>query len=181
MRMRFSDWEPIYLGILEDFGFDRSEDEMSVRILKMTTINSDLIDDDEFQLTQHLDRVSAIFQTFADMACIIPAVVRKKRVEREFEETMDCLSSCVDGSNTCWCEDDVFLLCMFRHITQKSRFTRACFPSKEKRATGKVDNLECRLPLRIGSVYRRFQYRRSVKGLAKLNFRMFGLLCSLRL
>ena len=77
------------------------------------------------------------------MACIIPAVVRKKRVERKFEETMDCLSSCVDGSNTCWCEDDVFLLCMFRHITQKSRFTRACLPSKEKRATGKVDNLEC--------------------------------------
>lgn len=46
--MRFSDWEPIYFGILEDFGFDRSEDEMSVRILKMTTVNSDLIDDDEF-------------------------------------------------------------------------------------------------------------------------------------
>ena len=46
--MRFSDWEPIYIGILEDFGFDRSEDEMNVRILKMVTVNSDLIDDDEF-------------------------------------------------------------------------------------------------------------------------------------
>ena len=46
--MRFSDWEPIYISILEDFGFDRSEDEMNVRILKMVTVNSDLIDDDEF-------------------------------------------------------------------------------------------------------------------------------------
>ena len=46
--MRFSDWEPIYIWILEDFGFDRSEDEMNVRILKMVTVNSDLIDDDEF-------------------------------------------------------------------------------------------------------------------------------------
>ena len=46
--MRFSDWEPIYIKILEDFGFDRSEDEMNVRILKMVTVNSDLIDDDEF-------------------------------------------------------------------------------------------------------------------------------------
>ena len=46
--MRFSDWEPVYIKILEDFGFDRSEDEMNVRILKMVTVNSDLIDDDEF-------------------------------------------------------------------------------------------------------------------------------------
>ncbi|MGN0099027.1 MAG: 6-hydroxymethylpterin diphosphokinase MptE-like protein [Candidatus Methanomethylophilaceae archaeon] len=46
--MRFSDWEPLYLEILGDFGFDRSGDEMSVRILKMVTVNSDLIDDDEF-------------------------------------------------------------------------------------------------------------------------------------
>lgn len=46
--MRFSDWEPIYISILEDFGFDRSGDEMNVRILKMVTVNSDLIDDDEF-------------------------------------------------------------------------------------------------------------------------------------
>ena len=46
--MRFSDWEPIYIKILEDFGFDRSGDEMNVRILKMVTVISDMIDDDEF-------------------------------------------------------------------------------------------------------------------------------------
>lgn len=46
--MRFSDWEPMYLEILEDLGFDRNDDEMAVRILKMMTVNSDLIDDEEF-------------------------------------------------------------------------------------------------------------------------------------
>ena len=46
--MRFSEWEPTYLEILSDLGFDRAEDEMCVRILKMATVNSDLIDDDEF-------------------------------------------------------------------------------------------------------------------------------------
>lgn len=46
--MRFSDWEPTYLEILEDLGFDRTSDEMCVRILKQVTMNSDLIDDDEF-------------------------------------------------------------------------------------------------------------------------------------
>ena len=45
--MKFSDWEPIYEEILADFGFSREEDEMCVRILKMMTMNSDLIDDDE--------------------------------------------------------------------------------------------------------------------------------------
>ena len=31
--MEFSEWEPLYLQILADFGFDRSEDEASARIL----------------------------------------------------------------------------------------------------------------------------------------------------
>lgn len=46
--MRFSDWEPTYTEILSDLGFNRSEDEMCVRILKMATVNCHLIDDDEF-------------------------------------------------------------------------------------------------------------------------------------
>jgi len=40
--MDFKDWEPIYLRILTDFGFDRAEDELSVRVLKAVTMNSDL-------------------------------------------------------------------------------------------------------------------------------------------
>ncbi len=31
--MEFSEWEPLYVEILTDFGFDRSEDERSARIL----------------------------------------------------------------------------------------------------------------------------------------------------
>ncbi len=31
--MEFSEWEPLYVEILADFGFDRSEDERSARIL----------------------------------------------------------------------------------------------------------------------------------------------------
>lgn len=45
--MRFSDWEPMYLQILSDFGFDRYDDEMCVRLLKSVTVNSDLISDDD--------------------------------------------------------------------------------------------------------------------------------------
>ena len=40
--MDFSRWEPIYEEILSDFGYDRSQDENSVRILKAVTVNSDL-------------------------------------------------------------------------------------------------------------------------------------------
>ena len=57
--MRFSDWEPVYEEILADFGFDRDEDEMSVRVLKAVTVNSDLIDDDEFG--EHFGPVSTVF------------------------------------------------------------------------------------------------------------------------
>ena len=40
--MDFSRWEPIYEEILSDFGFDRADDENSVRLLKAVTMNSDL-------------------------------------------------------------------------------------------------------------------------------------------
>ena len=40
--MKFSEWEPIYEQILSDLGFDRTEDENSVRILKAVTMGSDL-------------------------------------------------------------------------------------------------------------------------------------------
>lgn len=44
--MQFSEWEPIYEMILSDFGYDRSDDEMSVRVLKASTMNSDIISED---------------------------------------------------------------------------------------------------------------------------------------
>jgi len=45
--MDFSQWEPIYEQILSDFGYDRAEDELSVRVLKAVTMNSDLRSGDE--------------------------------------------------------------------------------------------------------------------------------------
>ncbi len=45
--MDFKRWEPIYEQILDDFGFSRSDDENSVRILKAVTMNSDLRMGDE--------------------------------------------------------------------------------------------------------------------------------------
>ena len=30
--MRYSEWEPLYSGILEDMGYSREEDESSVRV-----------------------------------------------------------------------------------------------------------------------------------------------------
>ncbi|MCL1979287.1 MAG: DUF115 domain-containing protein [Methanomassiliicoccaceae archaeon] len=44
------DWEPIYEEILEEFGYDRSYDESSVRLLKALMMNSDLISDDEISV-----------------------------------------------------------------------------------------------------------------------------------
>lgn len=44
--MKFSQWEPVYRSICEDFGFSPDEDMMSVRILKAVTMNSDLCDED---------------------------------------------------------------------------------------------------------------------------------------
>lgn len=45
--MDFSRWEPIYEDILADFGYDRSEDENTVRILKAVTLSSDLHSGDD--------------------------------------------------------------------------------------------------------------------------------------
>ena len=45
--MRFSEWEPVYLSIIADMGYDRSDDEACVRVLKAVTLNSDLVTEDD--------------------------------------------------------------------------------------------------------------------------------------
>ena len=45
--MRFSEWEPVYLDIIADMGYDRSDDEACVRVLKAVTLNSDLVTEDD--------------------------------------------------------------------------------------------------------------------------------------
>ena len=44
--MEWPEWEPVYLEILSDMGYDRLEDESCVRVLKAVTLNSDLITED---------------------------------------------------------------------------------------------------------------------------------------
>jgi len=56
--MQFNEWEPTYLEILKDMGYDRPSDEASARLLKVLMINSDLIDDDE--LGSLIGRTAAI-------------------------------------------------------------------------------------------------------------------------
>ncbi|MBQ9690006.1 MAG: DNA transporter, partial [Candidatus Methanomethylophilaceae archaeon] len=57
--MDFAEWEPVYEEILADMGYDRSDDEASVRVLKAVTLNSDLISGDEAAETM-ADRVTVI-------------------------------------------------------------------------------------------------------------------------
>lgn len=45
--MKQPEWECFYSKILEDMGYDRSEDEACVRVLKAVTMNSDLVTEDE--------------------------------------------------------------------------------------------------------------------------------------
>lgn len=45
--MQFSEWEPVYNEIIADMGYKRTDDETSVKILKMVTLNSDLMDPDD--------------------------------------------------------------------------------------------------------------------------------------
>ena len=49
--MDLREWEPLYEEILSDFGFSRSDDESSARLLKALMQNADLIDDDEIRIT----------------------------------------------------------------------------------------------------------------------------------
>lgn len=49
--MDMSEWEPLYEEILKDFGYSRSEDEASARLLKTLMQNADLIDDEDIEFT----------------------------------------------------------------------------------------------------------------------------------
>ncbi|MDR0335054.1 MAG: DUF115 domain-containing protein [Methanomassiliicoccaceae archaeon] len=45
--MLFCEWEPVYIDILKDLRMDRTSDEASAKLLKMLTLNSNMISDDE--------------------------------------------------------------------------------------------------------------------------------------
>lgn len=45
--MRFSEWEPLYVEMLSDMGFDRESDESCAKMLRMMMLNADLADEDD--------------------------------------------------------------------------------------------------------------------------------------
>ncbi|MCL2607657.1 MAG: DUF115 domain-containing protein [Methanomassiliicoccaceae archaeon] len=47
--MQFCEWEPVYTEILKDLGFERSADEASAKLLKMLTLNSNIISEDDLE------------------------------------------------------------------------------------------------------------------------------------
>lgn len=63
--MEWPDWEPVYERILSDMGYDRADDESSVRVLKAVTMNSDLITDDEAA-----ERFGTEATVFGDAPCL---------------------------------------------------------------------------------------------------------------
>jgi uncharacterized Rossmann fold enzyme len=70
MRMLPEDWEPIYKEILDAFGYDRTSDESSARLLKAIMMNSDLITDDEVPM----QRKATVFGCSDDLEKDVKAV-----------------------------------------------------------------------------------------------------------
>ena len=54
LEMDFAAWEPVYQSILDDFGYSRSEDEASARLLKTLMQNADLIDDEDIKIRERV-------------------------------------------------------------------------------------------------------------------------------
>ena len=63
--MDFQRWEPIYEEILKDMGYDRMDDENSVRVLKAVTLNSDLHSGDDYS-----DRIGDTVTVVGNAPCL---------------------------------------------------------------------------------------------------------------
>ncbi len=83
------------------------------------------------------------------MSDSVSDVIGNKRMKRDLEETVKCGATGVDGSDACRGEDDVFLLGVGGNVSEKSRFTRPRLSGEEKRAMGKLNDLESLLHLRV--------------------------------
>ena len=68
-------------------------------------------------------------------------------MEGELEKAMKRGAAGIDGGYTSRREDDMFLLGGLGDVAEKRRFTRACLSGKEKRATGKLYDLQSFLKL----------------------------------
>ena len=73
--------------------------------------HADFVDDNQFHFAQQLAFVTVVFQRAAEVASRVSFVGGDKRVEREFEEAVQCAAAGIDGGNAGRCEDNVFFLC----------------------------------------------------------------------
>ena len=106
-------------------------------------------DDDEFDILQQLYFLGIVFHRVADVPWGVSLVIGQQRMKRQLEEAVQRGASCVDGGYPGRSEDDVFLVDVFGDIAQERRFTRPCLSCEKERVTGKADNLERVLQLRI--------------------------------
>ena len=109
----------------------------------------DLVDDDEFDLSDEFSLCACVFESLLDMSVAVARVVGEQGVEGQSEEAVEGGASGVDGGDASGREDHVFLLCVAGDVAQERRLTRPCLSRKKERATGIVDDLEGVLPLLV--------------------------------
>jgi len=108
-----------------------------------------LVDDDQFKAFDDLDLLGIVLQGVAQMSDGVADVIGNERMKRNFEEAVERGATGVDGGNACRSENDVFLLGVGRNVSEKSRFTSPRLSCEEKRAMGKLYDLESLLHLRV--------------------------------
>ena len=80
-----------------------------------------------------------VFEEVAEAGRGELGIIRKEWVEGEFEETVQCTSSCVDGGDARGGKHHVFLLHMAAHIAQKGTLTGAGLAGEEERMLRETD------------------------------------------
>ena len=80
-----------------------------------------------------------VFEEVAEAGRGELGVIRQERVEGELEETVQCASSGVDGSDTRGGKHHVLLLHMAAHIAKEGAFTGAGLSGEEERMMREAD------------------------------------------
>ena len=80
-------------------------------------------------------------------------VVGQKRMEGQFEETVQGASSGIDGGYSRRCQHHMLFLDMGTDILQEGRFTRTCFPRQENRLAGVLNQIQCILKFGVMGIY----------------------------
>ena len=90
-----------------------------------------------------------IFKELTEFAPCIAWVVGHKGMERKFEKTVEGDSSCIDGSDACRCQHNIFLLGVLTDVFQESRFTCSRLSREEKGVGSELNKIQCIPKLRI--------------------------------